>query len=340
MNDNEEVSGRFGSLLVTHQDLVFSQLSHEEKSLVTIECVLGCAESAVLILTITSLWCNAISLATLAWHHYFIGLFRTETYRSIVTRPFFSWVLGRDHRWEGILFYDETNQDCEPKSVLKLFIVGTKSCALVKRCFFVHTFQLNWRQLGEKERGWFQNTPPVRLALSLLAVPHKPGVRVQRRRGRVIRCSLSRILLLSIRREVMCANLWHISQRKLVSETPTCVCVCACVHACVRVCIKLYVIPPGSASHQCHGPALVWGGAVGSCERGGGVAAGAATEREAEGEARKTTETSEGAPTHQAEVSETGKLTHWNTNFKQNRQVQPSSMYSIEFGCQTLWWKK
>ena len=40
------------------------------------------------------------------------------------------------------------------------------------------------------------------------------------------------------------------------------------------------------------------------------MAAGAATEREAEGEARKTTETSEGAPTHQAEVSETGKLTH------------------------------
>ena len=40
------------------------------------------------------------------------------------------------------------------------------------------------------------------------------------------------------------------------------------------------------------------------------MAAGAATERGAEGEARKTTETSEGTPTCQAEVSETGILTH------------------------------
>ena len=50
------------------------------------------------------------------------------------------------------------------------------------------------------------------------------------------------------------------------------------------------------------------------------MAAGGAGERGAEGDARKTTETSEGAPTCQAEVSETGKLTHGNINFsKPNR---------------------
>ena len=40
------------------------------------------------------------------------------------------------------------------------------------------------------------------------------------------------------------------------------------------------------------------------------MAAGGATERGAERDARKATETSERAPTRQEEVSETGKLTH------------------------------
>ena len=54
---------------------------HEEKGLVTFECVLGCAESAVLI----------FELSEGGLHHYdiicyFIGLFKTETAESAQPR--------------------------------------------------------------------------------------------------------------------------------------------------------------------------------------------------------------------------------------------------------------